>query len=198
MLERYTQSGEVMPTRLTIQQYWAEYANQPYELIDGYPVRIPRKEYVHEVITSRVVMLLDVFVENTYLGSVLGGGARFALSDYELRATDAAFITHQRLQALLDPETYLPFAPNLMVEVVSSRYTSSEIQTKAEQFLDAGCQWVWIIDPAPQLVTVLNARGHAWTLGNDDALPPHPNLPGLDVMASDFFPPLGTDIHNFR
>ncbi|MFP4321142.1 MAG: Uma2 family endonuclease [Anaerolineales bacterium] len=183
---------------LTIEKYWAEYAGHPYELINGQAVRIPRKEYVHEVITSRVLMLLDVFVENQYLGSVLGNGARFALSPYELRAADAAYVSHARLQSLQDPESFLPFAPDLMVEVVSSRYTSQEIEHKAEIFLQAGSQIVWIIDPAPQLVTMLDLNGTAYTYADEDIIPMESLLPGLRIAAADFFPPLGTNLHHFH
>jgi Uma2 family endonuclease len=114
-----------------------------------------QKGYLHEMVTSRVLMYLSLYVETHNLGEIFGDGTRFALSEEELRDADVAFVAAESLAQIKDPEMYLPFAPDLMIEVVSPRYTSTQIQQKLEAFLDAGTQAAWIVDPEPKQITII-------------------------------------------
>jgi Uma2 family endonuclease len=175
---------------LTVTDFWAQYAGQPYELIGGEVSPLVQKGYLHEVVTNRVASFLAIYVEGRYLGEVLGTGARWALSPYDLRAADVAFIAGGRLSQMTHPDDYLPLPPDLVVEVVSPRYTSRQIQAKMEDFLRAGTPWAWIVDPTPKQVTVLAADGSARLLENEDRLQGGGLLPQFSVAVGDLFPPL--------
>jgi Uma2 family endonuclease len=177
---------------MRIDEFWQQYAGQPYELINGQAVPTVDKGYLHEVVTSRVLMCLSVHVEAHYLGEVLGEGVRFAASEQDLRAIDVAFISNSKLASIQNPESYLPFPPDLVVEVVSSRYTSTEIQNKANLFLEAGAKLVWIIDPQPKEVTVLLPDGSGEILSNGQLLTGHQVIPAFNLSINDLFPPLDT------
>lgn len=175
---------------ISVAEFWASYAGQPYQLINGRVARILQAEYVHEMVVNRVQSCLEVYTEPLYLGVVVGAGVRFALSEYDLRAVDVAFISAARLEGLQDPEQFLPFPPDLLVEVVSSRYTSTQIQAKAELFLDAGTALVWVVDPSLKTVTVFYPNGAIEILSGDDHLDGYHIVPGFSLAVADFFPPL--------
>jgi Uma2 family endonuclease len=177
---------------MDVDEFWLHYVGQPYELIHGEAVPMVQKEYLHELVTSRVMLCLDVYVETNYLGEVLGERSRFALDAYNLRSVDVAFVSNQQLANITDPEKYLPFSPALMVEVISSRFTSTEIQHKANLFLDAGTRMVWIIDPQPKQIIVLAADGSSQVINTSQDLIGYQVLPGFRIKAEDLFPPLDT------
>jgi Uma2 family endonuclease len=183
---------------MKLESFWAEYAGKAYELIAGEPVARVQKGYLHEMVTSRVLMYLSLYVETHNLGEVLGDGTAFALSEYELRAADVAFLSAQSLAKIEDPESYLPFAPDLVIEVVSPRYTSTQIQQKMESFLDAGTQAAWVVDPEPKEITILYPDGNAVTFAAGQAMRSDGVIPGLTLLADDLFPPLGTPLDHLK
>ena len=69
---------------LSVSEFWFQYSDQPYELIQGQPCPQVNKEYVHELVCSRIRLCLDVYVESNYLGEVLGDRTRFALAENEV------------------------------------------------------------------------------------------------------------------
>lgn len=177
---------------MTLDEFWQHYAGQAFELVAGQAQPLADKGYLHEIITSRIKLLLSVFVETQYLGEVLGDGTRFALSDQDLLSVDAAFVSQARLQHLPNPEAYFPFPPDLMIEIVSPRLTSTQIQHKAEAFLLAGSEMVWVVDPDPEAVTLFYADGSIWQLMGTEWLDGGQALQGLRLQVNDLFPPLAS------
>lgn len=183
---------------MKLDKFWAQYAGKPFELIDGEPVARVQKGYLHEMVTSRVLMYLSLYVETHNLGEVFGDGTRFALSETELRAADVAFVSAESLTQITDPELYLPFPPDLMIEVVSPRFTSTQIQQKLEAFLDAGTQAAWIVDPEPRQITIIFPDGAVDTFESGHTIPADGIIPGLSILADDLFPPLGTPLDHLK
>lgn len=175
---------------MDIQTFWQTYAHQPYDLVNGQVVALPDQGFLHELVTTRVHMLLSVHVETSYLGEILGRGAHFALGDYDLRSADAAFVSEANLKRITDPEGYLPFSPDLMIQIVSPRWTSTQIQQNALAFLEGGSAQVWIIDPQPKQVTVLDATGQERLLNATDWLAAPYLLGDFGLRVEDVFPPL--------
>lgn len=50
---------------------------------------------------------------------------------------------------------FCPEAPDIAAEVLSPGDTASEVHEKAEDWLRAGCQEVWLVDPRLQRVSKL-------------------------------------------
>src|SRR5688572_9785566 len=100
---------------LTAEDFWKQYAGQPYELIEGAAVERMPTGYLHGAVTRRVAALLGDFVDEHQLGDVVGAETGFRLSEQELRGADAAYISREKLATIKDPEKFLPFAPDLAV-----------------------------------------------------------------------------------
>lgn len=179
---------------LSVDDFWQQYAHQPYQLIDGQVIHNVRTEYLHEIITSRTRLLLSVYAEQSQLGDVFGDGVCFALDAYNCRRLDVAYVSQQHLATITDPEGYLPFAPEIAIQVVSARYTSNAIQQAADCFLRGGSQIFWIVDPIPKSITALYADGGAEVLTGEQRVRGYDALPGFEVVADDFFPPLETKL----
>ena len=93
---------------------------------------------------------LATHVENHDLGRAYAAetGFKIAASPDTVRAPDACFVSHERLNTVEETRSYLPLAPDLVVEVVSPNDTSSDVEAKAEEWLKAGTDIVLVADPS--------------------------------------------------
>jgi len=110
----------------------------------------------HGWIAGRIFNRLATHVENSDLGRAYAAetGFKIASSPDTVRAPDACFVSHERLAMVEATQSYLPLAPDLVVEVVSPNDTSSEVEAKAEEWLEAGTDIVLVADPSNQTIRV--------------------------------------------
>ena len=142
----------------------------------------------HGWIAGRILNRLATHVEDHDLGRAYAAetGFRIATSPDTVRAPDACFVSHGRLATVESTRSYLPLAPDLVVEVVSPNDLSSEVEAKAEEWLKAGTDIVLVADPSNRTIRVYQDGSrilllragdtfHAgkvcgnWTLGINDA-----------------------------
>jgi Uma2 family endonuclease len=71
-----------------------------------------------------------------------------------VRAPDVAFVSSDRIEDR-PPAKFFPGPPDLAVEVLSPSDTASEVQEKAEAWLNSGCREVWLVDPRRKMATKL-------------------------------------------
>jgi Uma2 family endonuclease len=91
--------------------------------------------------------------------------------------SDVSFVSARSLPVRKSPEGYLETIPELVVEVRSKNDTVAYLERKVADYLQAGVQVVWIVDPESR--TVLEHRpgaavktfGAADTLLCDDLIP---------------------------
>ena len=174
---------------MTVEAFWEQYANQPYELIDGEVVAVVPAGLSHGFITSRIAAKLRQFVDEHDLGEVTGAETGFRLSSDTLRAPDAAFISHAKLTTVVEAEKFATFAPDLAVEVVSPNDAASDIQQKVDSYLEAGTALVWVIYPDLRKVVVHHPDGTARSVPYEGTLDGGEVLPGLQLPVADLFPP---------
>jgi Uma2 family endonuclease len=174
---------------LTVEEFWRLYADKPYELVRGEVVEIMPGVYSHGSVSSRAASKLGDFVDEHKLGDVVGAETGFRLSATTLHAPDAAFISSAKLAQITEPDKFLPFPPDLAVEVVSPGDTATEIQDKVNLYLDAGTLIVWVMYPDLQQVLVHRSDRTAKTISHDGFLDGEDVLPGLKIALSDLFPP---------
>jgi len=157
------------------------------ELVRGQVVREPPAGFEHGAIGIDLGAMLRQFVKKQALGKVVGADTGFVLFDEPptVRAPDVAFVALDRLT--FDPRRFVPFAPDLAVEIVSPSNTVSEIHGKVMDYLDAGTRAVWVVDPGSRSVTVYRARDHVQWLTGDDDLEGEPVLPGFRLRLSEVF-----------
>jgi Uma2 family endonuclease len=160
----------------------------PCELLRGELIMMSPAGSKHGMIALRMGSLLSDFVEQQELGVVLGAetGFRVATDPDSVLAPDAAFICKERLGANL-PDGFFPGPPDLAVEVLSPNDRFSEVLAKVQNWLDAGCKSVWVVDPKTQTVTVYGADRKVAIFGSADALTGDDLFPGFSTPVAAIF-----------
>ena len=157
------------------------------ELVRGHVVREPPAGFEHGGIAGQITVCLGTFVRQHALGRVLTGEPGFVLFDDPptVRAPDVAFVARDRL--LDDPRGFARLAPDLAVEIVSPSNTLTEIQDKVFDYLDAGTQLVWVVEPRGRTITVYRSRDDIRILTLTQEIEGGGVLPGFRIEVSEFF-----------
>src|SRR5712691_5539159 len=98
---------------------------------------------------------------------------------------DDVFITNASLPIKLSPEGYLETIPELIVEVRSKNDTDKEVQSKVDEYIQAGVKVVWVADPRAQTITIHRPQPSPQVLGADDFLTVPDIMRGLSVKVRD-------------
>ena len=161
-----------------------------HELVNGEVIELsPPPGYVHGRSQTRASFFLEAFAYPRGLGETTSDTGYLVSRDPDtVRAPDVAFVSADRLP-YGDLPGYLPFAPDIAVEVVSPSDTPSDARERALMWLDAGSALVWMLFPDSRSVTVYRPNGDVFTLGEDDVLGAAPVLDGFSVKVSDLFRP---------
>ena len=150
----------------TVDDVWRlEAANEnPFEkyyLIDG-ELRIkmsPNQD--HAWLASEIARLLGNFVVENELGFVfVECGYRLPSGRPSLLLPDVSFECRAR-SAQPRLKSYVPYMPDLAVEVISPSQSLAQVREKAERYLRHGAALVWLIDPASETAEV-------WRRGSDE------------------------------
>jgi len=134
----------------------------------------------HGYVAANLAFRLNQHIDLTGAGAVFVGDVGFTLhrDPDTVRGPDVAFVRTDRLPQPI-PNTYLEFAPDLVVEVLSHNDRPGEVLAKVGDWLDAGARLVWVIDPERRLARVYRADGTEHILDEADALLGEDVLPGL-------------------
>jgi Uma2 family endonuclease len=159
-----------------------------YELDDGRLVLITPPGWSHGSLQATIVHFLKV------QGQMKGHGKALGELTVVLRrkpdrivAPDAAFVTKRSLPVRTSREDYVETIPELVVEVRSKNDRRSELRAKAEEYLRAGVQIVWVIDPSAKIVTIYRQGESPHVLQEDDVLTAKGVIPGFKVPVADLF-----------
>ena len=127
-----------------------------YELINGVLRMMSPAGSEHGQVADRISRRLGNHVESKNLGATYAAETGFLIrtSPDTVRAPDAAFVSHSRLKSVEPTRGYLPLAPDLVVEVVSPSDSFSDVEAKAEQWLNAGTSVVIVADSSNQTLRV--------------------------------------------
>lgn len=172
---------------MTIREFEAEARDGSWELIDGELVALNPSGGGSSWIAGHIAFLLQAHVRATNLGWIFPADAGFIL--FEDRATvrspDVAFVRRERLAEL--PESFVPIAPDLAVEVLSPTDRRPDALAKVAMYLQAGVQLVWLVDPARRIVTVFRPDASIMSLEDGDVLDGGDVLPGFSVPVDTLF-----------
>lgn len=159
------------------------------ELVRGVLVREPRPGRAHGRIQSRLAGELDRW--SRAVGAEVTTESGYVLADDPptLRGPDVAVVREPETVPT-DERGWVRGAPDLAVEILSPRDTSTAIQGKTLDYLKAGARLVWVVDPLAHTLTVYRPDGSARLLREDDALDGEDVLDGFALPLSVLF---GTD-----
>ena len=161
-----------------------------YELVLGELRMMSPAGGRHGRIAARINKLLTNHVDDHELGATFAAetGFRIAVDPDTVRAPDAAFVSQQKMEELDDDAGFLPFSPDLAVEVVSPSDTFSGVEEKAFSWLDAGTKIVLIVEPDSKSVHVYKSRDSISVHQTGDAVDVGDAVPSWKFRVPEIFP----------
>ncbi len=170
-----------MPQLITAEELlYTNIPNKRTELVRGRLIVHEPPGGRHGNITAILGVRLGQHVDLTDAGALFVGDTGFTLSRNPdtVRGPDIAFVRKERVPDPI-PSTFLEFAPDLVVEVLSPSDRPGEVLAKVGDWLDAGACLVWVIDPERRLARVYRADGTEHILKETDQLLGEDVLPGF-------------------
>lgn len=136
--------------------------SEKYYLIDGELVTKMAPNEMHGDVAARLLVQLFLFVEEHGLGRVtVEVGFHPADDRFTALLPDIAFTSKART-VYPARSTYVPYMPDLAVEIISPSQTLAQVRRKAEVYLRHGAALVWLVDPSEKSAEV-------WRRGADGA-----------------------------
>lgn len=120
------------------------------EWVDGQVIMMSPANVQHVNLTSFLISLMRIWVEDRDLGEVFGLELMTRLSPRSRRVPDLVFVAKDRLQNLR--RNHLEGPPDLAIEVVSPDSLVRDWREKYLEYQSAGLREYWVIDPANQRV----------------------------------------------
>jgi Uma2 family endonuclease len=158
------------------------------EIDRGEWVPMTRNTWRHgEVVLSvSFVLLAWARARGGYSVSVADPGTKLATNPAVLRGPDVGVVRAERRPTGRGVEGWLDGAPDLAVEVLGDDQSVSEALKKALEYLAAGAQVVWIVDPHAERLVVCTPPDHVQVLGVTDEVA-HDALPGFRCTVAQLF-----------
>jgi Uma2 family endonuclease len=158
-----------------------------WELVDGEPIELTPAAGRSGWIRATIVALLANHVRQRGLGWAFSAETRFVLFDDRqiVRSPDASVVLRNRLAEL--PDSFVPMAPDLAVEVLSPSDRMADALAKIAMYLQAGTPLVWLVNPATRTVVVFRSEMDPVTLDASGTLNGGEILPEFSVPVAEIF-----------
>ena len=146
-------------------------ADKRVELVKGVLVVREPAGLPHGRIVMDLARRLANHVDANGLGQVYAAETGFTLARKPdtVRAPDIAFVRSARLPSP-EPAGFPDLAPDLVVEVLSPGDRPGEVLAKVADWLSAGTNLVWVIDPKRRLARVYRHDGTEGVVAADGML----------------------------
>ncbi len=178
------------PRKMTAEEFAQHYMGKRAELINGEVYEYMPAGHRHGEVSLSIGSRIFQFVKRNRLGKAYGAETGFILRTAEgesVRAPDVAFIRKERIPEAGWSEAFCPIAPDLVVEVISPSDSYPQLRQKIDQWLSAGVQVVWVIDPERRVVEIWRPDGTLKELKENDTLTGEPVLPDFQVVVKELF-----------
>lgn len=158
--------------------------NKSTELVRGVLVVREPPGGLHGHLSARLTFLLGQHVYPARAGMLFSQDTGFLIArdPDTVRAPDVAFVSAHRTAAV--GSGYVPFAPDLAVEIKSPSDRASEVRDKVADWLRAGTRLVWVIDHDRSVAHIHRADGSVSTVRGDGQLSGAGVLPGFRCYLS--------------
>lgn len=138
---------------------------------------------------AEIMFQLIAWLKRDKLGRVFDSSTAFRLPSSAVRSADAAFVGNDRWLALTDAQRkkFPPLCPDFIIELRSPTDSVDSLRKKIqEDWLAAGCQLAWLIDPDSETVYIYRADGSVQIIRSfDEPLSGEDVLPGLSFVLCD-------------
>lgn len=158
------------------------------ELVDGILVEKDMASF-ESLLGGLLLHWISTFLETHPLGIVLPGDGPLWILPTRMRKPDVSFIRWERFPNRCVPaqDAVFSVAPDLAVEILSEGNTTKEMELKRDEYLEAGVQVIWYIEPRKRTATVYAADASTETFGEDGVLSGGDVLPGFELRLREFF-----------
>lgn len=160
-----------------------------YELIRGELKKMSPTKPMHGIVTARLTIAVGQHVETEDVGEMFGAETGFVVEQNPdtVIGADVAFVSHERLSTIENIEKFVPFAPDLAVEVLSPSNTVDEIDEKIALYFAAGARLVWVANPKRRTFSVYRSSRDVQILTDADTLNGGDVLPGFTYDLAKLF-----------
>jgi len=119
-------------------------------------------------------------------GIALDSSTGFSLPNGADCSADAAWVKRERIEALaLDPEKFLPLAPDFLIELPSATDNLKQLQQKMQEYIDNGARLGWPIEPQVRQVEMYRPGRDREGLQTPNRLLAEEVLPGFVLDLSE-------------
>lgn len=137
---------------------------------------------------SEIIRQLANWNKKAKLGKVFDSSTGFRLPNDAVRSPDAAWVSHERDQQLSmeDRKRFAPVSPDFIIELRSETDTTSELQSKMEEWMENGCRLGWLIDADEEKIYIYE-KGQTMRImqGFDQSINGGAVLPGFNLDLSE-------------
>jgi len=179
-----------MAKLLTADDLWRMPGNgRNYELVKGELHPLPPAGGEHGDLTMNLGAPMWNHASMHDLGKVVAAETGFivAFDPDTVRGADIAFIRKERIPADGLPKKFIPFAPDVAVEVVSPHDVMEEVEDKVAEWLAAGTKRVWVVLPRQRLIKVYRSLTDVTILTDKDELDGEDIMPGFRLPVARVF-----------
>src|SRR5262245_39428466 len=161
-----------------------------YEIVDGVKVELPPMSADSQALASRLVRHLSNQGVSENLGEAYTEILfKLPLSKDRNRKPDAAFVPYSRWPKYkpIPPTNAWDVLPDLCVEVVSPNDLADEIETKINEYFEAGVRLVWVVYPRQERFYVYDSPAQVRRLTRADTLDGGVVLPDFRLPLAELF-----------
>ncbi|HAC66045.1 MAG TPA: Uma2 family endonuclease [Cyanothece sp. UBA12306] len=173
--------------KLTINDFLSSsLANKNYEYFDGKLTKKMAPKYAHSKVTGQLFILLEKW--NQTKGEVgIEWGIRLKLNDKDwCPIPDLLYISFSKLGNIQLEDDACPIPPELVIEIISPDQSFSDLSEKAEAYLKAGVNLVWLIDTQAKKITIFYPHSPPQTKQGEESLADE-ILPDLQLTPQQIF-----------
>jgi Uma2 family endonuclease len=182
--------AEAPTTPVTLDEFLQLEGSEQMEWINGQAVEKEPMAFRERVVQNKVGTLLEIAAEDDKHGLVAVESMVDTDSDVTVRGRrpDVFFISHERRAGRSITDEVLDVCPEICVEVVSPHDNAFDLNQKIREYLQAGAELVWQVQPDTREVIVHRADGSAQHVREDEELSGENVLPTFKVPVSRLFP----------
>ena len=143
----------------------------------------------HGDVTMNLSAPMWTHAKTQQLGKVLAAETGFILvrDPDTVRGADIAFVHKDRIPAGGIPRKFVPFAPDVAVEVVSPSDRMEAVEEKVGEWLAAGTKLVWVVLPRQRQIKVYRSPTDVTILTDKDELDGGAVMPGFRLPVAQVF-----------